>query len=75
MEKKKVLVIGGVACGPKAAARIKRLDPEAEVTILEKGELLSYAGCGLPYYISGQVQNYNELMATPHRRCQGYQFL
>ena len=65
MEKKKVLVIGGVACGPKAAARIKRLDPEAEVTILEKGELLSYAGCGLPYYISGQVQNYNELMATP----------
>ncbi len=65
MEKKKVLVIGGVACGPKAAARIKRLDPNAEVTILEKGELLSYAGCGLPYYISGQVQNYNELMATP----------
>lgn len=65
MEKKKVLIIGGVACGPKAASRIKRLDPDTQVTILEKGELISYAGCGLPYYISGQVQNDSELMATP----------
>ena len=65
MEKKKILVIGGVACGPKAAARIKRLEPSYEVTILEKGELLSYAGCGLPFYISGQVESHNELMATP----------
>lgn len=63
--KKKIVVIGGVACGPKAAARIKRLNPEAEVTILEKGELLSYAGCGLPFYISGEVHDHNELMATP----------
>ncbi len=65
MEKKKILVIGGVACGPKAAARIKRLEPSYDVTILEKGELLSYAGCGLPFYISGQVESHNELMATP----------
>ncbi|MCG8549123.1 MAG: FAD-dependent oxidoreductase [Desulfobacterales bacterium] len=63
--KKKVLIIGGVACGPKAASRIKRLNPDAEVTILEKGELLSYAGCGLPYYISGEVKNDSELMTTP----------
>lgn len=59
------MIIGGVACGPKAASRIKRLDPEAQVTILEKGELLSYAGCGLPYYISGQVKNGDDLMTTP----------
>lgn len=65
MTKKRVVIIGGVACGPKAASRIKRLDPQAEVTILEKGELLSYAGCGLPYYISGDVHSYAELMATP----------
>lgn len=65
MKKKKVLIIGGVACGPKAGARIKRLEPDTEVTILEKGELISYAGCGLPYYISGQVDNDDELMATP----------
>ncbi len=63
--KQQVVIIGGVACGPKAAARIKRLNPEAEVTIIEKGELLSYAGCGLPFYISGEVKSHNELMATP----------
>lgn len=61
----KVIVVGGVACGPKAAARIKRLKPEMDVTIIEKGELLSYAGCGLPFYISGEVKSHNELMATP----------
>lgn len=63
--KKKVLIIGGVACGPKAASRIKRLSPDTEVTILEKGELLSYAGCGLPYYVSGQVKSDDDLMTTP----------
>lgn len=62
---RKVVVIGGVACGPKAASRIKRLNPAAEVTIIEKGELLSYAGCGLPFYIAGEVDSHNELMATP----------
>ncbi|MEJ5363301.1 MAG: FAD-dependent oxidoreductase [Spirochaetota bacterium] len=65
MQKLKVVVIGGVACGPKAAARIKRLNPEAQVTIIEKGELLSYAGCGLPFYISGEIHDYKELMCTP----------
>lgn len=64
-EVKKIVVIGGVACGPKAAARIKRLNPKADVTLIEKGELLSYAGCGLPFYISGEVESHNELMATP----------
>lgn len=65
MEKLRVVVIGGVACGPKAAARIKRLRPDAEVTVIEKNQLLSYSGCGLPYYISGEIKNHNELMATP----------
>jgi NADPH-dependent 2,4-dienoyl-CoA reductase/sulfur reductase-like enzyme/rhodanese-related sulfurtransferase len=61
----KVIVIGGVAAGPKAASKIIRNNPEAEVTIIEKGEFLSYAGCGLPYYISGVVKEQKELMATP----------
>lgn len=61
----KVVVIGGVAAGPKAAARIVRLNPEAQVTVVEKGEFLSYAGCGLPYYISGDVKTQSELMETP----------
>ncbi|NLS77694.1 MAG: FAD-dependent oxidoreductase [Chloroflexi bacterium] len=62
---KKIVVIGGVAAGPKAAARARRLDPTAEITIVEKDELLSYAGCGLPYYISGMVQDRRQLMTTP----------
>ena len=65
MSKKKIVVIGGVACGPKTAARIRRLDPDAEIIILEKGELLSYAGCGLPFYLSGEVHDYKELLSTP----------
>jgi NADPH-dependent 2,4-dienoyl-CoA reductase/sulfur reductase-like enzyme/rhodanese-related sulfurtransferase len=61
----KVVVIGGVAAGPKTASRIRRLCDDAEVTVVEKGEFLSYAGCGLPYYISGRVKDQKELMATP----------
>ena len=49
----KVLIIGGVAAGTKAAAKLKREDRSAEVTILTKGGDISYAGCGLPYYVGG----------------------
>lgn len=61
----KVIVIGGVAAGPKAAAKIMRLNPAAEVTLLEKGKFISYAGCGLPYYVSGVVAEQKDLMSTP----------
>ena len=61
----KVVIIGGVAAGPKAASRIIRMNPEADVTIIEKGVFLSYAGCGLPYYISGEVKEQAHLMETP----------
>ncbi|MCE5341650.1 MAG: FAD-dependent oxidoreductase [Planctomycetaceae bacterium] len=61
----KVVIIGGVAAGPKTAAKIMRLVPDADVTIVEKGRLLSYAGCGLPYYISGAVKDQKELMSSP----------
>ncbi len=61
----RVIVIGGVAAGPKAAAKVMRLRPDADVTVIEKGEFLSYAGCGLPYYISGVVREQAELMSTP----------
>ena len=63
--KKKVLIIGGVAAGCKAASRIKRLDAEAEVTILEKGGIVSYGGCGLPYFISDVIKDEKELISTP----------
>ena len=61
----KVVVIGGVAAGPKTAAKIMRLNPQAEVTVLEKGKFISYAGCGLPYYVSGVVKEQKDLMSTP----------
>jgi len=61
----KVVIVGGVAAGPKAASKILRLVPGTEVTIIEKGKFLSYAGCGLPYYVSGVVKEQKELMATP----------
>ena len=63
--KMKVVIIGGVAAGPKVASKIIRLMPNAEVTIVERDEFLSYAGCGLPYYISGVVKELAELMCTP----------
>jgi NADPH-dependent 2,4-dienoyl-CoA reductase/sulfur reductase-like enzyme/rhodanese-related sulfurtransferase len=61
----KVVIIGGVAAGPKAASKIIRLKPDTEVTIIEKGLFLSYAGCGLPYYVSGEIKEQKGLMETP----------
>jgi NADPH-dependent 2,4-dienoyl-CoA reductase/sulfur reductase-like enzyme/rhodanese-related sulfurtransferase len=61
----KVVIIGGVAAGPKVGSRVHRICPEADVTLIEKGEFLSYAGCGLPYYVSGVVKEQKELMSTP----------
>lgn len=60
----KIVVIGGVAAGPKAAARAKRCDPSAQVTLVEKGEWISYGGCGLPYFLGATVKDINDLMTT-----------
>jgi NADPH-dependent 2,4-dienoyl-CoA reductase/sulfur reductase-like enzyme/rhodanese-related sulfurtransferase len=64
MSELKIVVIGGVACGPKAAARAKRCNPSAQVTLIEKGEWISYGGCGLPYYLGATVKDLNDLMTT-----------
>lgn len=61
----KVVIIGGVAAGPKAASKIIRMKPDTDITIVEKGLLLSYAGCGLPYYVSGEIKDQKGLMETP----------
>jgi NADPH-dependent 2,4-dienoyl-CoA reductase/sulfur reductase-like enzyme/rhodanese-related sulfurtransferase len=60
----KVLIVGGVAAGPKTAARLRRLDPHAEITIIERGDLLSYSGCGMPFYIEDVVEDYESLLNT-----------
>ena len=66
----KVLVIGGVAAGTKAAAKLKREDPSAEVLLLNKGANISYAGCGLPYYVGGVIHDKPSSSSTPPRSLQ-----
>lgn len=64
----KLLIIGGVAAGTKTAAKFKRENREAEVTLLSKSGDISYAGCGLPYYVGGAIQDKGELIVnTPQR--------
>ena len=62
---KRVVIVGGVACGPKTAARLRRLDPEVEITLIDKGQVLSYGACGMPYYVSGDVERVDALLETP----------
>ncbi len=62
----KTVIIGGVAGGATAAARLRRLDEQAEIVILERGEYVSFANCGLPYYIGGVITDRNDLtLQTP----------
>jgi NADPH-dependent 2,4-dienoyl-CoA reductase/sulfur reductase-like enzyme/rhodanese-related sulfurtransferase len=60
----KIVVIGGVAAGPKAACRVKRLLPDAEVVVIDQDSLVSYGGCGIPYFVSGDVSDEKELRST-----------
>jgi len=62
---KNVVVIGGVAAGMKCASRLRRLDPSTKITVIEKGSYLSYAACGMPYYVEGLVETLDGLMDTP----------
>ncbi len=59
-----VVIIGAVACGPKAGCRLKRLVPEAKVTMIDRDDLISYGGCGIPYYVSGDVPDLKGLLST-----------
>ncbi len=60
----KIVIIGAVAAGPKAACHAKRLMPDAEFTIVDMDNLISYGGCGIPYYVSGDVPDEEELRKT-----------
>ena len=65
MSSQNIVVIGGSAAGPKAAARAKRLDQSANVTLLQKAPEMSMASCGYPYYIGGNFDNRDQLLSTP----------
>ena len=59
-----ILIIGGVALGPKAAARAKRLLPDSNITMIDQGEYISYGGCGIPYFVGGDVAQLDGLRST-----------
>ncbi len=63
--RRRVVVIGGSAAGPKAAARARRLAEHAEITIVQKDVDLSMASCGYPYYVGGVFDDRNALLTTP----------
>ncbi|MEQ6391048.1 CoA-disulfide reductase [Bacillaceae bacterium S4-13-58] len=60
--KKKIVIIGGVAGGATAAARLRRLDEESTIVLFERGEYISFANCGLPYYIGETIQQREKLL-------------
>ncbi|MFH0825978.1 MAG: FAD-dependent oxidoreductase, partial [Pseudomonadota bacterium] len=60
----KLLIIGGVAGGATAAARARRLNEQAEIILFERGRHISFANCGLPYYIGGIIERRSDLLVT-----------
>jgi NADPH-dependent 2,4-dienoyl-CoA reductase/sulfur reductase-like enzyme/rhodanese-related sulfurtransferase len=60
----KVIIVGGVAGGASCAARLRRLDEEAEILMVERGPYVSYANCGLPYYIGGVIEQQSSLLVA-----------
>jgi len=70
---KKVIIVGGVAAGATTAARLRRLDETAEIIMIERGEDISFANCGLPYYVGDVIQNRSNLLVqTPQGMSQRF---
>ena len=67
----KVLIVGGVAAGTKTAAKLKREDRNAEVVVITKDKDISYAGCGLPYYVGGLIESRDELIVNTPQKYSG----
>ena len=60
----KTVIIGGVAAGASAAARLRRLKENEEIILFERGEYISYANCGLPYHVGNVIENRSDLLVT-----------
>ena len=61
---KKIIIVGGVAGGATALARLRRLDESAKIILFEKGDFVSFANCGLPYYLGGVIKNRDSIFVT-----------
>jgi NADPH-dependent 2,4-dienoyl-CoA reductase/sulfur reductase-like enzyme/peroxiredoxin family protein/rhodanese-related sulfurtransferase/TusA-related sulfurtransferase len=68
---KKIIIIGGVAGGATTAARLRRLDEKAQIIVFERGKYVSFANCGLPYYIGGVIQNRSSLLVQTEEDLEG----
>lgn len=64
----KYVIVGGVAAGAGAAARLRRLDENAEIVLLERGKYISFANCGLPYHIGGIIEERDDLLVMPEQK-------
>ncbi len=62
--KKKIVIIGAVALGPKVACRLRRLDPDADILLIDRDDIISYGGCGIPYYVGGDINDLEDLYST-----------
>ena len=62
MKPKRIIIIGGVAGEASAAARARRLSEEAEINVLERGPYVSFANCGLPYFVGGEIEEKESLL-------------
>ncbi len=71
---KNVVIVGAVALGPKAACRFKRLEPDSRVVMVDRDEIISYGGCGIPYFISGDVSDAAQLQETSFHMLRDKQF-
>ncbi|MGE4503939.1 MAG: FAD-dependent oxidoreductase [Desulfovibrionaceae bacterium] len=69
-----IVIIGAVALGPKAACRFKRLEPDSNVTMIDMDDRFSYGGCGIPYFVSGDVSELKELCTTSFHMVRDVQF-
>lgn len=63
---KRVIIIGAIAAGPKAASRLRRLEPTTEILMVDKNEYISFGACGIPYYISGEINSIDSLRSTAY---------
>lgn len=68
----KIVIVGGVAGGATAAARLRRLDEKAEIILFEKGKYVSYANCGLPYYIGGVIEERDRLFVSSKEKIESW---
>ncbi|PID44422.1 MAG: pyridine nucleotide-disulfide oxidoreductase [Proteobacteria bacterium] len=71
---KKILIIGAVALGPKVACRLRRINPDAQITVLDRDSVISYGGCGIPYYVGGDVADIEGLRSTQSHAVRNQKF-